>query len=228
MLALALAVTALVAGCGSGDESELAGPSATEFGDRFAKATGLRLVGEKRVVPNAPWTLLNLPGTEHFDRFGAFSIYVVKDRRARDRLLRASDEQSTPLKPSSSGYAFRRNEGSDSYSLLQRFGENIVLVRQAGEEQQVDDSYRRLAAAIEAAATGDESKVPASQRDCKQAGIDPQAVPRSNRRAATRAPRSSSPPTATAGSSGCSASRAAGACGPSGGCADMGWCLPSA
>ena len=121
VLALALAVTALVAGCGSGDESELAGPSATEFGDRFAKATGLRLVGEKRVVPNAPWTLLNLPGTEHFDRFGAFSIYVVKDRRARDRLLRASDEQSTPLKPSSSGYAFRRNEGSDSYSLLQRF-----------------------------------------------------------------------------------------------------------
>lgn len=173
-IVLGLAAAGLFAGCGSGD-GDLPGPSATEFSNRFAKVTGLKLVGEKRVVPSAPWTLLNLPGTQHFDRFGAFSIYVVKSKRARDQLLRTSEDESTPLKPNSAGYAFRRNEGSDSYSLLQRFGENIVLVWQAGEKQQVDDSYRRLATAIEAAASGDESKVPASQRDCKQAGIDPQS-----------------------------------------------------
>jgi len=120
------------------------------------------------------WNVLSLPdGTEHFDRFGVFSLYVVKDRTTRDRLLRKSENDRAPLKPNAEGIAFRLSGATDSYSAVQRFDENIVLVWQAGDSPKVDDSYRRLATAVEASVTGDESKIPAAQRDCKQAGIDP-------------------------------------------------------
>ena len=178
VVVLSLVAGGLFAGCGSsaaGGGSDLDGPSATEFNDRFAKSTGVRLVDDGR-FNNDDWTVFSLPnGTDHYDRFGAFSIYVVSDEEARDGLLRKSDDESGALEPNGSGYAFRRNEGSDSYSVVQRFEENIVLVWQAGESQEVDDSYRRLSAAVEAAATGDESKVPAAQRDCAASGIDPKA-----------------------------------------------------
>ena len=164
------------AGCGSDDRadgSELPGPGATEFNERFAKLTGIRLVEENRTNAKV-WNVLSLPdGTEHFDRFGVFSLYVVKDRTTRDRLLRKSENDRAPLKPNAEGIAFRLSGATDSYSAVQRFDENIVLVWQAGDSPKVDDSYRRLATAVEASVTGDESKIPAAQRDCKQAGIDP-------------------------------------------------------
>jgi hypothetical protein len=176
LLALGVVAGALLTGCGGGSGgggSDLAGPSASEFGQRFDKVTGIQLVNEAR-TDNDSWAVFALPdGTDHFDRFGAFSIYIVKDKDARDRLMSVDDKGGDRLDTKASGYAFRRNESSDSYSVLQQFGENIVLVWQAGDKQQVDASYGRLTAAIEAASTGDESKVPASQRDCAQSGIDP-------------------------------------------------------
>jgi hypothetical protein len=176
VLLVGIVAGALFAGCGgrsSDNGSELRGPSATEVKDRFTKNTGIRLSGKESAAIDS-WTLLGVEGTEHFDRFGAFSLYVVKDKDGLDILLRPSDS-SGELKFNSKGYAFNRSKTGDSYSVVQRYGGNVVLIWQAGEKPEIDDTFRRLSTAVKAAATGDASEIPASQRDCATSGIDPES-----------------------------------------------------
>lgn len=176
VLIVAVVSGGLLAGCGgksSDNGSDLDGPTASEVSDRFSKNTGIRLSGKESAGVDS-WTLLGVDGTDHFDRFGAFSLYVVKDKSGLDILLRPSDGTGE-LTFNSQGYAFNASKSGDSYSVVQRFGDNIVLIWQAGEKPELEDSFRRLSTAVKAAATGDASEIPASQRDCAASGIDPEA-----------------------------------------------------
>lgn len=176
VLMVAVVSGGLLAGCGgnsSGDGSDLDGPTASEVSDRFEKNTGIGLSGKESSATQS-WTLLGVDGTDHFDRFGAFSLYVVKDKPGLDILLRPSDGTGE-LTFNSQGYAFNRSKSGDSYSAVRRFGDNVVLIWQAGEKPEIDDSFQRLSTAVKAAATGDASEIPASQRDCAASGIDPRA-----------------------------------------------------
>jgi hypothetical protein len=176
-LTATLAVIALaLAGCGGkgddGNAVQLKGPSADKVAAGFGKASGAPLVREGADTPD--WTLLSLPkGTDRYDQYGVFSVYVVKTKHGRDILL---SNHGKPLQREGNLYWDQGDSGG--YSVTQQFGDNVLLVWQAGDERKIDDKYKGLAHAVQAAVDGKTTAIPTAEQQCQQAGIDPAKGPK--------------------------------------------------
>ena len=179
--AAALAAMALLlAACGGGTDSktgagsgdELKGPSADRVAAQFGRVAGTSL--EKVGAETPDWTLLHLPkGTDRYDQYGVFSLYVVKTERGRKVLLSPNGKALQR-----EGDVYWNQAPSGGYSVTRQFGENVILTWQAGEERKLDDRFRGLAAAVQAAVTGKTAEVAQEERQCQAVGIDPAKGPK--------------------------------------------------
>jgi hypothetical protein len=88
------AMALLLAACGGGTDSktsvgsggQLKGPNADQVASQFGRVAGTPL--EKVGADTPDWTLLHLPkGTDRYEQYGVFSLYVVKTERGRKILL---------------------------------------------------------------------------------------------------------------------------------------------
>lgn len=170
VVALTLLVVVL-AGCGGGgDDGKLEGKTPEQVTTGWAKVTGDRLVPSG--VPTDDWSVLRLPeSTDRFGQLGVFSIYVLKTEQGRKVLLEEDREGDTVVKEGN--IVWRQSSGSGSWSASRVFGENVLVRWQGGEQRRVDDTYRRLVRTVDAALTGDASRLPEEDRPCRQVGIDP-------------------------------------------------------
>jgi hypothetical protein len=179
--AAALAAMALLlAACGGGTDSktsagsgdQLKGPSADQVAAHFGRVSGATL--EKVGAETPDWTLLHLPGgTDRYEQYGVFSLYVVKTERGRKILLSPNGK---PLQKD--GNVYWNEASSGSFSVTQQFGDNVILTWQAGEERKLDDRFRGLAAAVQAAVSGKTSNVKPEEQQCQAVGIDPAKGPK--------------------------------------------------
>jgi hypothetical protein len=179
--AAALAAMALLlAACGGGTDSktsagsgdQLKGPSADQVASQFARVAGTEL--EKVGAETPDWTLLHLPqGTDRYEQYGVFSLYVVKTERGRKILLSPSGK---PLQKE--GNVYWNQASSGGYSVTQQFGDNVILTWQAGEERKLDDRFRGLATAVQAAVTGKTANIKPEEQQCQAVGIDPAKGPK--------------------------------------------------
>jgi hypothetical protein len=178
--AAALAAMALLlAACGGGTDSktgggadQLKGPNADQVASQFGRVSGAALVKEGGDTPD--WTLLSLPkGADRYEQYGVFSLYVVKTDRGRKILL---SDQGKPRQQEGNLYWSQAESGG--YSVAQPFGDNVILIWQAGEQRQLDDRFRGLASAVQAAVDGKTSSVAPAEQQCQQVGIDPAKGPK--------------------------------------------------
>jgi hypothetical protein len=179
--AAALAAMALLlAACGGGTDSktsagsgdQLKGPSADQVASQFGRVSGATL--EKVGGETPDWTLLHLPqGTDRYEQYGVFSLYVVKTERGRKILLSPNGK---PLQKE--GNVYWNQASSGGYSVTQQFGDNVILTWQAGEERKLDDRFRGLAAAVQAAVTGKTANIKPEEQQCQAVGIDPAKGPK--------------------------------------------------
>jgi hypothetical protein len=102
-----------------------------------------------------------------------FSLYVVKTERGRKILLSPSGK---PLQKE--GNVYWNQASSGGYSVTQQFGDNVILTWQAGEERKLDDRFRGLAAAVQAAVTGKTANIKPEEQQCQAVGIDPAKGPK--------------------------------------------------
>src|SRR5215208_3248463 len=148
IVAAALAAMALLlAACGGGTGSKdnggsaadrLKGPSADQVASQFGRVSGAALVKEGSEMPD--WTLLSLPKeADRYDQYGVFSIYVVKTQRGRKILL---SDNGKPLQQE--GNLYWQQADSGGYAVTQQFGDNVILVWQAGDKRELDDRFRGL------------------------------------------------------------------------------------
>ena len=181
IVAAALAATALLlAGCGGGTDSktssgsgdQLKGPSADQVAAQFGRVSGAALVKEGADTPD--WTLLSLPkGTDRYEQYGVFSLYVVKTERGRQILL---SDNGKPLQRE--GNLYWNQAESGGYSVTQQFGSNVILTWQAGDERKLDDRFRGLVSAVQAAVSGKTANVAPEEQQCQAVGIDPAKGPK--------------------------------------------------
>ncbi len=177
--AAALAAMALLlAACGGGTDSknssgdQLKGPSADKVASQFGRVAGTALVKEGQDTPD--WTLLSLPkGTDRYEQYGVFSLYVVKTERGRSILL---SRDGKPLQREGNLYWDQADSGG--YSVTQQFGSNVILTWQAGEQRKLDDRFRGLASAVQAAVSGKTANVAPEEQQCQAVGIDPAKGPK--------------------------------------------------
>jgi Domain of unknown function (DUF4352) len=178
--AAALAAMALLlAACGGGTDSktngataQLKGPSADKIASQFGRVSGAALVKEGGETPD--WTLLSLPkGTDRYEQYGVFSLYVVKTERGRKILL---SDNGKPRQQEGNLYWSQADSGG--YSVAQQIGGNVIVIWQAGEQRQLDDRFRGLVSAVQAAVDGKASNVAPEEQQCQQAGIDPDKGPK--------------------------------------------------
>jgi hypothetical protein len=109
--AAALAAMALLlVACGGGTDSktssgdQLKGPSADKVAAQFGRVSGAPLV--KEGGETSDWTLLSMPrGTDRYEQYGVFSLYVVKTERGRSILL---SRNGKPLQKEGNLYWDRR------------------------------------------------------------------------------------------------------------------------
>jgi Domain of unknown function (DUF4352) len=174
------AMALLLAACGGGTDSKtssgsgdkLKGPSADQVASQFGRVAGTSL--EKLGAETPDWTLLHLPkNTDRYEQYGVFSLYVVKTERGRKILMSPNGK---PLQRE--GNVYWNQSESGSYSVTQQFGENVILTWQAGEERKLDDRFRGLAAAVQAAVTGKTANVKPEEQQCQAVGIDPAKGPK--------------------------------------------------
>src|SRR5262249_27508369 len=133
---------------------------------------GAALVREGADTPD--WTLLSLPkGTDRYDQYGVFSVYVVKTERGRDILL---SSHGKPMQRE--GLLYWDQADGGGYSVTQKFGDDVILVWQAGDQHQADDKYKGLVRAMQAAVDGKAAEIPTAEQQCRQAGIDPAKGPK--------------------------------------------------
>jgi Domain of unknown function (DUF4352) len=177
--AAALAAMALLlAACGGGTDSKtsagdpLQGPSADQLASQFGRVAGTALVKEGQDTPD--WTLLSLPkGTDRYEQYGVFSLYVVKTDRGRKILL---SNNGKPVQRE--GNLYWQQAESGGYSVTQQFGSNVILTWQAGDERKLDDRFRGLASAVQAAVSGKTNTVAPEEQQCQAVGIDPAKGPK--------------------------------------------------
>jgi hypothetical protein len=180
----AAAVAALsltLAACGGGTDSktttsgsgdQLKGPDADQVASAFGRVSGAAL--DKAAGETPDWTLLSLPkGTDRYDQYGVFSLYVVKTERGRKLLLSNSGK---PLQREGNLYWSQAESGG--YSVSEQFGQNVILIWQAGEERKLDDRFRGLVSAVQAAVDNKPGSVAQTEQQCQQVGIDPAKGPR--------------------------------------------------
>jgi hypothetical protein len=170
----------LLAACGGGTDSktsarsgdQLKGPSADQVASQFARVSGATL--EKVGGETPDWTLLHLPqGADRYEQYGIFSLYVVKTERGRKILLSPNGKALQR-----EGDVYWNQASSGSYSVTKQFGENVFLTWPAGDERKLDDRFRALAAAVQAAVTGKTANVKPEEQQCQAVGIDPAKGPK--------------------------------------------------
>jgi hypothetical protein len=147
-LLFALALAAIAAGCGAGEtEPEDAVVTAGQVVDRFRQEAGsplLRVGGDDPAFEQLSFGLN--PPKRLLDRYGVFSIYVVKPDRpeAMDSLLRDKGT-GAPLEADGNGVYWERDTQSRSWVAYKRYGANAVLVWYGESPERVADArFRRL------------------------------------------------------------------------------------
>lgn len=174
LIVAALVAATPLAACGGSDDkggqAKVDGVSAAKVASGFKTATGAELVRDAG-DPKLGFEVLDLPSSnDRYDQFGAFTVYVIRTEEGMRRLT-TSPSGGAKLRFDERGIAFDRNPESTSYSAIQRIGDNVFIVWQAGERPEIDARFTRLSNATKAAVTGDMTKIPAAERSCEDQGI---------------------------------------------------------
>jgi len=154
MLAPALALVA----CGDGKPSPSAGKyKLKDVRALFERATGVRLASRR----SPSFDLLSLPDTASsasrpIDRYGAFTIYVVKRKGAFSIFKRGWQRTS-----------------SGAYEAT-RLYDNVVLTWIAGDERKTDERWKRLTTILaNLGRPAGQLKLPPEDTPCARQNIDP-------------------------------------------------------
>lgn len=158
-----------LAGCGGGDGDEKAAglsdapsDSPAQFAKNFEGLTGVAL---KPVGGDLFGTRLQVAGEpDRFVRFGVYSLVWTANDRKRDRLLGkgAADENGIHWKATGA-----------SFTASKPFGDRLVLRWVGRNSKQVTPQFERLSRVLDAAVEGKSSSLPAGERPCRAAGLDP-------------------------------------------------------
>jgi hypothetical protein len=173
MLLPALALAA----CGNGKPSR-SGDNAGRYkvqdvSGLFERATGEQLVSR----PSSSFDFLSLPDSSSsassnspIDRYGAFTIYVVKQKKAFS--IFKQDESKQEIKPDANGVYWKRT-ASGGYQAT-RFYDNVVLTWIAGDERKLDQRWKRLTTILaNLGKAADQLKLPPEDTPCAKQNIDP-------------------------------------------------------
>jgi hypothetical protein len=166
-----------VAACGDGKPSRT-GDDAGKY--KVEDVTGLfeRAAGEQLVSHASPsFDFLSLPESSSspasnspIDRYGAFTIYVVKQMRAFS--IFKQDESKHEVKPDANGVYWKRS-ASGGYQAT-RFFDNVVLTWIAGDQRKLDQRWRRLTTILgNLGKPADQLKLPPEDTPCAKQNIDP-------------------------------------------------------
>lgn len=158
-------ISVLLAGCGGGGDSD--GVTSREVIDHFREQTGELLVRSSS-SETGPWEALGFEestdegltaeGQRLAERYGAFTIYVIREGEDFDAEV---DNLSEPIndettietveEPDADGiiwtYTCYRGELEDipcAWRATKRYGENVLVNWQGGEEQETDATFARL------------------------------------------------------------------------------------
>ena len=171
LAALLAALALLLPACEKGKPTDkLEGPSAAKIADNWSKVTGETLVRETDL---RDFAMLQLPeGGDRYETYGIFSISVAKTRRGRTILLQDPATEKIPKREG--GVRWQAARDGKSWAALKTYGENIVVRWQAGEQRELTPAFRRLDQTVKAVIEGDPGELPAAERPCERAGIDPE------------------------------------------------------
>jgi len=170
-LALLVAtVTSLaLASCGGDDGDEKAAglsgarsESPRGFSRNFERLTGVSV----QPMPGEQFgTRLQVAGEpDRYARYGVYSFVWTTDEKAREQLLGKGPADGN-------GIHWRRTGAS--FTASKAFGENLVMRWVGRRAKRVNPQYERLSRVVEAAVEGDSSSLPAGERPCRAAGLDP-------------------------------------------------------
>lgn len=166
-MACCVAVLAVLAGCAGGEErpppkAPEPAASAEQFTERFAKLTGVHL---EPVPGDAFGTRLDVPEEpDRFVRFGVYSLVWTRERSDREVLL-------GDRKPDRRGIHWQGD--GEGWSANKPFGPHLVLQWTGGSKRVTAPEWDRLERAVRAAYLGDSSLLPAPERPCADARLDP-------------------------------------------------------
>jgi hypothetical protein len=175
LLALLLPTLALAA-CGNGKPSTT-GDNAGKYKDADVTSLFERAAGEQLVAKrSASFDFLSLPETSSsstnspIDRYGAFTIYVVKQKKAFT--IFKQDDNKKEIKPDANGVYWQRT-ASGGYEAT-RFYDNVVLTWIAGDQRKLDARWKRLTTILaNLGKPADQLKLPPEDTPCAKQNIDP-------------------------------------------------------
>lgn len=167
-LPAAILLALSLAACGGGGDEKAAGlsdapaESPARFAKNFERLTGVSLTP---VTGDIFGTRLQVAGEpDRFVRYGVYSLVWTADDRKRERLLGKAPVEED-------GVRWKRT--GTSYTATKPFGSRLVLRWVGRSSKRLTPQFERLSRVLDAAVAGSSSDLPAGERPCRAAGLDP-------------------------------------------------------
>jgi len=162
-------VPALVlAACGGGGDEKAAGlsdapsDSPAGFAKNFEKLTGVALKPTPGDLFGTRLPVANQ--VNRFARYGVYSLVWTANDTKKERLLGKEPADGDGIHWKASGASFTASKA---------FGPRLVLRWVGRNSKHVTPQFERLSRVLDAAVQGSSSSLPAGERPCRAAGLDP-------------------------------------------------------